>query len=392
MNPRVDDISGSLIREIASKRRETSCDFGLGEPSLAPNVAHLDAAMRYVREHGVRYSANAGDARLRASIAAHYRYPHLDRAENVCVTTGSQEATFATIKALLDPQKDELLVVEPAFPSYAKMAKLEGITVRTVAMDETEDFAYDADRILQAVGERTRLVVICSPCNPTARVMSAASAQTLSRGLLARPGAPVWVLHDEIYREQTFAASPARFAEIYPNTVVTNSLSKSNALTGLRLGWVIASERAIEAIVKVHAWITSCADTFAQQVALSIFTAPGGLREHAEWYLGRRNDVVAALDATGLRYIAPEGSFYVCVRLPECIGSLPAALALADDYDVIAIPGIAFGECFDNWLRLSWVTSMESVEVGLARIARFCEATERRARPSQARSIPSARS
>ena len=107
----------------------------------------------------------------------------MDRGENVCVTTGSQEAMYVTLKTLLDPGRDELLVVEPAFPSYVKMAALEGVPVRTVAMREDEDFAFDAERIVAAIGERTRAIVICSPCNPTARVLSRGQA---AKSLVAR--------------------------------------------------------------------------------------------------------------------------------------------------------------------------------------------------------------
>jgi aspartate aminotransferase len=364
----------------------------LGEPSLRPNEVHLEAAMRYVRAHGIKYSVNAGDATLRELIAQHYGYPNLTGVRNVCVTTGSQEATYVTIKALLDPAQEEMLVVEPAFPSYAKMATLEGIRVKTVAMDEGQDFAYDAARILDAVNERTKLIVICSPCNPTARVMTADSAHDLAKGLLARRGGPVWILHDEIYREQTFVDRPAHIANAYPYTLVTNSLSKSNALTGLRLGWVIAPEDAIEAIVKVHAWVTSCADSFAQRVALSIFQTPGGVREHAEWYSQRQRDVITALKASDLSYITPEGSFYACVRLPVGTRSLAAANTLAEQYDVITIPGVAFGPSFDSWLRLSWVTSMDAVIEGLRRIAEFCAAIRQGSEASPDRSTPSVRS
>ncbi|MBV9270068.1 MAG: pyridoxal phosphate-dependent aminotransferase, partial [Candidatus Eremiobacteraeota bacterium] len=223
MNPRVAEISGSLIREIAAKRKPSSIDLGLGEPSLFHETEHLEAAMQYVRKHGMRYTVNAGDAALRDAIAQHYAYPHMSGPQNVCVTTGSQEATYAVIKTLLDPQKDELLIVEPAFPSYVKMAMLEGVRAGTVAMSEDDDFAFDAERILAAVTPATKLIVICSPCNPTARVMSEREVLRLSEGLLARRGEPVWVLHDEIYREETYIENAGYFARVYPYTVVTNS-------------------------------------------------------------------------------------------------------------------------------------------------------------------------
>lgn len=371
MNPRVSEISGSLIREIAAKRKAGSLDLGLGEPSLRPNETHLQAGMRYAMERGLRYTLNAGEIELREKIAAHYGYPNLSGAANVCVTTGSQEATYAVIKALLDPAKDELLVVEPAFPSYAKMARLEGVSVRSVSMRDEDDFAFDAERILSAVTPATRLIVICSPCNPTARVIHRDAVEQLSNALLARGGEPVWVLHDEIYREQTYIENAGYFASVYPYTVITNSVSKSNALTGLRLGWAIAPADVTAAIVKVHAWLTSCADTFAQRVALHIFQTPGAVREHAPWYEDRAREVVSTLESSGLRFIAPEGSFYACVRLPGGVESLRAAHALADDYDVIAIPGIAFGESFEGWLRLSWVASIESLRDGVSRIAEY---------------------
>ena len=373
MNPQLAHISGSLIREIAAKRKPSSIDLGLGEPSLHPNAEHLQAGMAYALRHGLRYTANAGDPELRSRIAQHYGYPGMDAAENVCITTGSQEAAYALIKTLLDPASDELLVVEPAFPSYAKMAKLEGVAVRSAAMNEADDFAFDAARILAAVGPRTRLIVICSPCNPTARTIDRAAAEALAQGLLSRGGEPVWVLHDEIYREQTFIGDPGYLANVYPYTVVTNSLSKSNALTGLRLGWAISPAAVAPSLVKVHAWITSCADTFAQQVALHVFSSPDGVREHAQWYRDGREQTLQTLRESGLRYIVPEGSFYACVRLPDGTDSLHAAHVLADDYDVVAIPGIAFGASFEGWLRLTWVKEPEVFREGIARIGTLAQ-------------------
>jgi aspartate/methionine/tyrosine aminotransferase len=369
MNPRVSEITSSLIREMAAKRKPGSIDLGLGEPTLQPDAAHLQAGMDYALQHGLRYTINAGDPQLREMIGGYYKYPRMEAAENVCITTGSQEATYATIKTLLDPAKDELLVVDPAFPSYAKMAKLEGVAVRSVAMHEADDFTFDPQRILAAVTPQTRLIVICSPCNPTARAIDRDAVQELSEGLFRRSSDPVWVLHDEIYREQTFIEDAGYFAQIYPYTVVTNSVSKSNALTGLRLGWSIAPREIAASIVKVHAWMTSCADTFAQHVALHVFQTPAALTEHHSWYARQREAVVEILEKSGLRFIAPEGSFYACVRLPENAESLKTAHRLADEEDVITIPGVAFGACFEGWLRLTWVKEIDQVREGVRRIS-----------------------
>jgi aspartate aminotransferase len=371
MNPRVLDIAPSLIREVASKKRESTIDLGLGEPSLLPEISHFEAAMSYVRERGLKYSPNAGDLALREAIARHYDYPGMHDAKNVCVTTGSQEAMYVTLKTLLDPATDELLVVEPTFPSYVKMARLEGIAVRGVAMNESDGFAIDAERIIAAIGERTRAIVICSPNNPTGRVLTRDQAERLVSALEARGGDPIWIIHDEIYREQTFVDNEAYVAERYPYTIVTNSVSKSNALTGLRLGWIIGPADFIEQAIKAHAWVTSCADTFAQCVALDIFTQLGGINEHVSWYRAQWAGVLEALRATSLKYIVPEGSFYACVKLPGERLSYDAALQLIEEYDVLAIPGIAFGPVFEGWLRMSWVAPLDRVREGIARIERY---------------------
>ena len=373
MNPRVDAIASSLIRHFAGKKRATSLDLGLGEPSLLPTMSHFERAMERVRTSGVKYTANAGNPELRAAIARHYAYPHLDRAENVCVTVGSQEAMYVTLKTLLDPGRDELLVVEPAFPSYVKMATLEGIPVRTVAMSEDADFAFDAERIAAAISDRTRAIVVCSPCNPTARVISREAAQTLATHLKGRGGDPIWLLHDEIYREQTFVDDAADIARLHPYTIALNSLSKSNALTGLRLGWILGPANFIADAIKVHAWVTSCTDTFAQYVASNVFCPPAHLQEHAVWYATQRADVCATLERSGLRFVVPEGAFYACVRLPDGRSSLDAAGDLVDRFDVVAIPGVAFGESLEGWLRLSWVAPIGDVREGIARIAEYAK-------------------
>ncbi|MGC9992628.1 MAG: pyridoxal phosphate-dependent aminotransferase [Candidatus Cybelea sp.] len=372
MNPRVSEIAPSLIRQLAAQKRPTSIDLGLGEPTLLPRIEYFERALERVRTGGVKYTANAGDLELRELIARHYAYPAMDRAENVCITIGSQEAMYVTLKTLLDPSCDELLVVEPAFPSYVKMAALEGIGVRTVAMLEDDDFEFDAERIIAAIGERTRAIVICSPCNPTGRVISRDAAEMLVEALSRRPGEPIWLIHDEIYREQMFVGGAADLARLYPHTIVANSLSKSNALTGLRLGWMLGPAAFLEQAIKVHAWAVSCADTIAQYVALEVFRSPGNLQEHAPWYRKHRALAREALKDSSLPFVDPEGAFYICVRLPKGTPSLDAANALIGRFDVVAIPGIAFGESMEGWLRLSWVANAERVRDGVARIAEYC--------------------
>ncbi|MGH7706807.1 MAG: pyridoxal phosphate-dependent aminotransferase [Vulcanimicrobiaceae bacterium] len=369
MNPAIAAQPPSAIRALNARKRPSSIDLGLGEPTLAPTVAHFERATEWVRANGCRYSPNPGDPDLREAIARHYRYPELDRGANVCVTTGSQEAVYAAIKATLDPAHDELLLVEPAFPVYAKIAAVEGIALRRVGLSAAADFAFDPDAILAAIGPRTRMIVICSPCNPTGRVVPKAAVETIARELASRPGPPILVLHDEIYRELQFVDDVGNFGDVYPYTISVNSLSKSNALTGLRLGWAIAPSAAMPEIVKLHGWLTSCASTFAQRVALEIFAA-GDLAVSRPWYRTQRNAAVAAAVDSGLHHVAPDGTFYLWLDT-KAGDSVRFASELIEQRDVVAVPGTIFGDdpALDGWLRASFVAPIDVVREGIARIA-----------------------
>lgn len=369
MNPRLATIEPSQIRALAAKKRPTSIDLGLGEPTLFPQQRFVDAAARETAERGMKYTLNPGDLELRTLIARHYAYPGMSEGRNVCITGGSQEAMYVAMKTLLDPARDEVLIVEPAYPAYAKIAQLEGIAVRSIGMPAATGFRYDPEAIVAALRPQTRLIVIGTPSNPTGRVITRAAARALADALLARPGEPVWILDDELYRELTYVDDAGSLADAYPHTIAINGLSKSNALTGLRIGWTIAPAPLCDELIKVHAWLVTAANTFGQRIALGIFSEPGALSEQAAWYRARRSEVVAALRDSGLTFVEPDGAFYACVKLPHGTDSLAAAYRLVDEHDVVTIPGSIFGATLEGWLRLSWVAPIDAFRDGLARIA-----------------------
>jgi aspartate/methionine/tyrosine aminotransferase len=369
VNPLLAAIEPSQIRALNGKKKPTSIDLGLGEPTLFPQQRFIDAAARETAERGMKYTLNAGDLGLREMIAARYAYPGMSEARNVTIMTGSQEAMYVAIKTLLDPSKDEMLVIEPAYPAYAKIAQLEGIAVRSVGMPASTGFTYDADLILSAMTSATRLIIIASPANPTGRVMTAQQMKLLADALLARGGEPVWILADELYRELTYVDDPGHAGAMYPYTIAVNGLSKSNALTGMRIGWTIAPAPLCDELTKVHAWLSSAASTFGQRVAKGIFAEAGALTEQVPWYRTQRAAVLDALRASGLTFVEPDGAFYACVQLPPGTNSLAAAHRLIDEHDVVSMPGSIFGETLEGWLRLSWVAPIDVFRDGLARIA-----------------------
>src|SRR5450755_2753155 len=240
-NSRLLKIAPSGIRAIHDRRRATSLDLGIGEPSLKPDIAPFEAAVEWVREHGCPYTSYAGLPELRELVADVYGGKFCRAADNVCVTNGSQEAIFLAIKTLAEPGRDEVLVPNPGYPIYHKVCELEGIAWRSVDFAAADAFTPRADAILAALQPQTRLIVLASPANPTGAVMPPSEVAALARGLSARPGPPVYVLVDEVYRELTYTTEPYKsLADEYPYTVTVTSISKSCALTGLRMGFLIA--------------------------------------------------------------------------------------------------------------------------------------------------------
>ena len=374
MNPVLDGIAPSIIRAIAAHKRPGDIDLGMGEPTLRPDPRPFDAATAWVRAHGLPYTANAGFAELRARIAAYVGIPGHTAAENAVVTIGSEEALYLALKAAIDAARDEVLIVEPCYLAYPKLCALEGIRHRMVALDAADDFRPSAARVLEALGPDTRMIVLNTPNNPTGRVWPESELRALAEGLTARPGEPVRVLSDEVYRELYFTPEPpVSIGALWPHALVAGSLSKSNALTGLRLGWLVGDAKTIAAAVKVHQLVNTAASTFSQVVAMDVFAEPANLSAHRPHYAERRALLEGLMREHGLRHVPIEGAFYCMVRLPEHLAgdSLAAAEALLERHRVIATPGAAFGASGEGWMRLSWVAEEEALREGIQRIAAF---------------------
>lgn len=376
MNATLAAVPPSIIRAIHALKRPGDLDLGLGEPVLRPDPEPFSRAAARVAAEGCPYSPNAGLPRLRALIAARHGYAGLTAPESVCVTVGSQEALYLAVKALADPALgDELLVVTPAYPAYAKIAQLEGLAVREVSLDPDRGFAPDAERVLAAVGPRTRLVVIASPANPTGRVWPELELDALAAGLSALSAGrerPIAVIWDEVYRELVYGgAVPApSLAGRYPHTFVAGSLSKSHALTGLRLGWLMGEPAAMAAVVKLHQFVATAASTYSQYVAEEILADTERYPAHREAYAEAREALGIALARHGLEAAPVEGAFYALIRLKGSgaeAGSLAFCKRLIEARRVLSVPGAAFGA--EGWVRISWVAPPEAVERGLAAIA-----------------------
>lgn len=378
-NARLADIRPSAIRAIHERKRETSIDLGMGQPSLLADSEPFAAALEWVRRNGCPYPPNAGLLELRESVARIYGGHYNQGSANVCVTNGSQEGIYLAIKALLDPPTDEVLLTDPSYPSYQRCCQLEGIATRSVALSDRDGFAIHADALLEALTPSTRLIIFGSPANPTASLTDERELRRLARGLLDRKGPPVWVVVDEVYRELTFTGKPyPSLLDHYPHAIALHSLSKCCALTGLRLGFFVGPVEAVEAAMRVHALMLMSINMFAQQVALFIVNDPRRLRAHHDWYAAQRQLLLESATSNGLRIIEPQGAFYTLLALPQgWENSEAAADHLLDRYDVVTIPGSVFGEAAEGYLRLTWAAPPSAVTQGLGRIAEFCSRAPR---------------
>lgn len=362
MNPRIEGVEPSLIRQVNALKRPGDLDLGLGEPVLRPNPEPFRLAAEWVARHGCPYTHNLGSDELRQAVGTYLGAA----ASEICITHGSQEALYLAFRTALDPGADEALIVEPCYPAYPKICQMEGIPYRIVGLDPARGFAPDAERVLAAAGPRTRLVALSSPCNPTGRVWPREELAKLAAGL---DGARI--LSDEVYRELCFQNPAASALEVSRSALVAGGLSKSNALTGLRIGWLRAPADLMGAVHRCHQLMTTAASTFSQRVALEVFGA-GRVGEHRSHYRQRRFRLLELLGSElALDWVDPEGAFYLMVRIPGQKSSLDVARRLLEEQRVVTVPGIAFGEACEGWLRVSWAGSPEVVAEGLRRVSRF---------------------
>ncbi|MDQ2818397.1 MAG: pyridoxal phosphate-dependent aminotransferase [Candidatus Eremiobacteraeota bacterium] len=374
MNPRVSALAPSGIRALAERKRPTSIDLSVGQPGLPPDIGPFETATDWVRRNGCLYPPYCGVEQLRQKVANVYGGPLFAGAENVCVTNGAQEAIYIAIKTLVDPRAGEVLVLNPGYPSYARCCELEGIAWRPIGLDASGGFALTAAAVLAAVGPATRLIIIGSPSNPTGAVMAPTEVDELGRGLISLGDAAPWVIFDEVYRELSYEDAPFRsITTTYPKSMSVQSLSKSCAVTGLRIGFLIGPTEVIERATRVHALMLMSISVFGQQVALGMLRSTATLGSHRPYYQAQRQVMRAAARGAAIEFVDPQGAFYTLVRLsPSWHGrSHQAAVHLLEQYDVVTVAGDVFGSATSDYLRVTWSGSAADVREGFDRIGRF---------------------
>ena len=373
---RFSSVELSMIRQIAALATSRSINLGLGEPNIEPDEEFRELARIAATNTTFHYTANAGMLSLRELISESEAGSIFDPATEVCVTHGTEEALYAVMQAFIDPG-DEVLIPDPGFVAYETLVGLAGgVSVRYPL--DPQSWSFSVDQIVEKITDRTKAVLVNSPSNPTGAVASEEVLASLAHALERRG---IMVISDEVYRRIYYGQPPASMNALGANVVTLGGMSKSHAMTGLRLGWVLAAEPLMKTVVKAHQYIATCASAFSQTLAELILKSP-------EWnsrWLSRTREQFATQRAAALRGVEelldvtvqpPGGAFYLFVPVPAC-SSLQLARKLATEAEVLTIPGYAFGEGGEGFLRISYAASPEDIGEGLRRIAGMLRALDR---------------
>jgi aspartate/methionine/tyrosine aminotransferase len=362
--PRPSGIRAVFERALELERGGRSIvHLEIGRPHAdSPPAAKAAAAAALAAGH-VHYTPNRGLPALREALAARQGR---DPAE-ILVTAGGSEAVAATMLALVEAG-DEVVVCDPAWPHYDGDIRLAAATPVHVSARAADGFAPDPDAVAAAVTPQTRMLVLCSPSNPTGGVLDAARLEALAAICRERD---LWVLSDEIYEAFVYDGaehrSIAALAGMAERTIVSNSFSKTWSMTGWRVGWLAAPAAVCDRINPVHQHLAVCAPSFAQEGALAALQdGPAFPQALVAEYAQRRAELLDGLAALpGVELAgAPAGAFYA---FPAVAGPTPAVRML-EEAGVAAVPGEVFGDAYAGHVRLSYAVAASELRDALERL------------------------
>ena len=371
----VDPVIGmqrTLIRRVFDAAPPDALNLGLGQPDISTPASVCEAAQRAMSEGKTGYTTTAGIPELRQAIAAEYD-AHVDGPEGVLVTVGSQEAMYLASRGLLSPG-DELLYPDPGYPAYQTLARLAGAKGIAYPLRPENGFRIRVSDIEACLSSRTRAVIVCEPSNPTGACTERAELERLA-ALLQERSIP-WI-SDEIYSSFNYEQRFTSLAQLAPGAgFVVNSLSKSHSMTGWRLGWLAGPTNAIQPLTALHQHVATCAPSISQWAALEALSSSGqaASREIQQRFHARREAIVQELGRIeGLKVALPDGAFYCFVNVGRWGSGEDVAKRILDRENVIVIPGVAFGEQGQDFVRVSYCAPQSKLVDGCRRIARALE-------------------
>ncbi len=376
LNEKVQVMKPSGIRkffDIVSEMKD-AISLGVGEPDFETPWHIREEAIYSLEKGRTVYTSNAGLKELKVEICNYLKrrygleYPDKD----VLVTIGGSEAIDAALRAMVDPG-DEVLIPEPCYVSYVPCVSLaDGVPV-TIELKAENEFRLTKQELLDAITDKTKILIMPFPNNPTGAIMEEKDLREIAEVVVEKD---LFVISDEIYSELTYGRNHVSIASMpgmKERTIVINGFSKSYAMTGWRLGYAVGPEEIIKQMIKIHQFAIMCAPTTSQYAAVeALRNGDPDVEVMRDAYDKRRKYLVARLREIGLECFEPYGAFYV---FPSIRGlgmtSDEFATKLLEEEKLAVVPGTAFGDCGEGFLRISYAYSIEQLKEALNRMEDF---------------------
>jgi|Deesub1362A_J573_1020465.scaffolds.fasta_scaffold00216_39 aspartate/methionine/tyrosine aminotransferase len=379
---RVQGISTSMIRkmfEMAQKMKGREViSLGLGEPDFDTPKSLCDEAYKAMLEGFTHYTSNFGIPELREKLAEKYTRENGFEVtpENVMVTVGACEALMITALSLFE-EGSKIIIPSPSFVGYYGYASLTGCRVVDLITTDEDEFEVNPDTLNEVASKDISFMLVNSPNNPTGAVISEDKVKAIAE--IAEDN-DIWIISDEVYEKIVYDRPHTSFGKYYDKVITIGAFSKTFAMTGWRVGYVIAREDLIEKMLRVHQYNGVCAPAFAQKAIANVLdTDMAFVGEMVSEFRRRRDLVVKRLnEMNGISCVKPHGAFYVFPRVSGTgMDGEEFAMKLFDDKGVVVVPGGAFGPENEGFIRISYATSYERLERAMNLMEEFVNENKR---------------
>lgn len=379
MNERITSMrpSGSMVLMTRAKEMQkkdpTVIGLAGGEPDFDTPARISEAAIQSLRDGYTHYVVGPGLPELRTAICKKLREENGVTCDENCilVTPGGKNAIYLAVQALLN-EGDEVIVLDPAWVSYEPIVQAAGGVTVKVKLDYRTDYRITAEALEAAYSDKTRLIIINYPNNPTGRILHEDEATVLEQFMLNHP--QLYLLSDEVYEKVIFdgnkVISMGSYASIADRVITMNGFSKCVAMTGWRMGYLAAPKPVFDVAYKLYQHSLSCMSGFLQKGAVEAFNCDKEIEEMRKVYEQRRDLFISVLNSTpGVRCVPPEGAFYAWVYFDvKGMTSMKMCEYLMENAGVVGMPGDAYGEENTCCMRFSFATATEDLEKASARI------------------------
>lgn len=377
LSEKIVNIKPSGIRkffDIASEMKDV-ISLGVGEPDFDTPWHIRDEGIYSLEKGKTFYTSNSGLMELREEICAYIKRRlsiSYDPSSQVIITVGGSEAIDIAMRAMIDPG-DEVLIPQPSYVSYEPCAILAGGTPVIIELKNENEFRLTKQELLDAVTDRTKILVMPFPNNPTGAVMTREDLEDIARVCIEKD---IYVLSDEIYSELTYCGDHCSIASLpgmQERTILINGFSKGFAMTGWRLGYACGPKEIIEQMTKIHQFCIMCAPTTSQYAAVeALRNGDRDVKMMRESYDQRRRFLMNAFKEMDLPCFEPYGAFYVFPCIKEFgMTSEEFAFALLEAKRLAVVPGSAFGDSGEGFIRISYAYSIDKLRIAMKKLCEF---------------------